>query len=392
MIIESLSSERLRHQLNVQSRQINRVFQGHDIPVEVTGGIVRDHSISFDLKKLPPTRMPNISVLKIQLTKALGVRRVTLVESEEHVQIHTTQTEDIPVSLLELLTMAPPLPPLTSPVGLARDGDLVYLRFATRNDGHILIAGDPGSGKTALLRTIAAGLALTNNQPAAQLLIIDPTWFLNPSRSPLLPPLAYLKHKLADPSLDIDSAKMIINFLAQEMVFRKDEKIQYPRLLVFFDHVLFYLENAGTAGGHNLLRLLNHGADFGIHLALATDHPESPLLEPILRYGFTAKFIGRTLDAKAAARVAGQPVDRATLLNGKGDFLVVRNGSQTYFQAAYLNDYDLHFILTEMERSPAPTLLARPFDKQPRMPPLKPINSNFTLRNGIAEFNDATIE
>ena len=47
---EPLSDARLRHQLGVQSQQINRVLSHHRVPAKVSGGVVRSRMISFDIQ------------------------------------------------------------------------------------------------------------------------------------------------------------------------------------------------------------------------------------------------------------------------------------------------------------------------------------------------------
>jgi hypothetical protein len=50
METEPSSEARLRHQLNVQSRQINRVLSHHRVPATVAGGVFFPQLVKYDNK------------------------------------------------------------------------------------------------------------------------------------------------------------------------------------------------------------------------------------------------------------------------------------------------------------------------------------------------------
>ena len=378
---ESSSEARLRHQLDVQSQQINRVLSHHQIPATVAGGSVRPRVVSFDLQTQIASGLERARNLKDDLMTALGVSNVALTNEGGRWQLRVSQPDDAPVPLLKLLAAVPDLPPLTAAIGVADGGAPVLLRFSPGHTSHILIAGEPGAGKTSLLRAIAAGLALTNRQSGLQLQIMDPAYPDDAGQSPLLP-LAYLPHMLTDPALDGDACAAVIHFLAEEMAYRRRECVHFPRIIVLIDHVVTYLESTGPEARGDLLRLLQYGAQAGIHLVLAADRPGSPLLDSTIRASLSSRMVGRTGDAAAARRIAGASHEQAALLYGGGDFLALSGDDATYFQAAYIGDYDLHLKLTEMVESARPTLLARPYSDRPKVPKPAPKKRSFTLHDG----------
>ncbi len=379
---ESSSEARLRHQLDVQSKQINRVLSHHRIPATVAGGSVRPRVISFDLQTQLASGLERARNLKDDLMTALGVSNVSLTNENGRWQLRVSQADEAPVPLLKLLAAVPDLPRLTAPIGVANGGAPVLLRFAAGHTSHILIAGEPGAGKTSLLRAIAAGLALTNRQSGLQIQIMDPAYPASANSNHALLPLAYLPHMLSDPALDIEACSAVIRFLAEEMTYRRRERVQVPRIVVLIDHVLAYLENVDHEARNDLFRLLQYGAPAGIHSVMATDRPESPLLDSTIRASLSARLIGRTSDATAARRIAGVPLDQATLLYGEGDFLAVNGEDVTYFQAAHIGDYDLHMKLTEMVELPRPRLLARTYSERPSVGQTPPKPRSFTLHDG----------
>ena len=47
---DELQEKRLQHQLEIQSMQIEHVFDRHQVPAQVDGGLVKPRSISFSLQ------------------------------------------------------------------------------------------------------------------------------------------------------------------------------------------------------------------------------------------------------------------------------------------------------------------------------------------------------
>ena len=370
MDAEKLSKARLHHQLGVQAQQINRVLSHHHVPATVAGGVVRSRMISFDLQTQLAAGLERVRGLKDDLVSALGVSDVSVVREDGQWRLRVGRPDDAPVPLLRLQASLPNLPPATAAVGMADNGQPVLLRFGANRVKHVLIAGDRGAGKTTLLRSIAAGLALTHRQSALQLLVLDPRGLdSDESDAPHpLRPLGLLPHILTDPTGTVDECAAIVHFLAEEMEYRRREQVQCPRIVTLIDHVVTLLDEAGDATRHDLLRLIQYGAAAGIHLVMATDQPGAPfLMDRTLRVGVSARLIGRLSDVAAERKVAGMAIDNAPVRYGQGDFLAVVGGEVTYFQAAFIGDYDLHMALTKLAAGARPRLLAQPYSPRPKL-------------------------
>lgn len=367
---ESSSEARLRHQLDVQTRQINRVLSRHRVPATVSGGTVRPRVVNFDLQTQIAAGLERIRGLSADLKTALGVGDVALTRQDGQWRVRVPRPDDPPVPLLRLLATQATLPPSTAAIGMAEGGRPVLARFGPGQVGHALIAGEPGSGKTSLLRAMAAGLALTNRQSHLQLQVLDPRWTSDAqptaADTPLLP-LGYLPHMLTDPAFGLDGCASLIHFLAEEMTYRRRERMVFPRIIVLMDHAVTYLESSDAAAKKDLYHLLQYGQQAGLHLVLATDRPESPLLDSTIKASMSMRVIGRIKDEAIARRVAGVPLHQAAVLYGEGDFLAVCGDDVTYFQGAHIGDYDLHHMLTELARAPRPRLLAQPYSARPRI-------------------------
>ena len=145
---ERPSEARLRHQLDVQAQQINRVLSHHQVPASVTGGTVHSRVVQFNLQTQIHAGIERIRGLKDDLITALGVNDVAVSRENDRWQLNVSRPDDPPVPLLKLLASTSSLPPRTIPIGLADGGQPVLLNFPTSRMSHIMIAGDKGAGKT----------------------------------------------------------------------------------------------------------------------------------------------------------------------------------------------------------------------------------------------------
>lgn len=391
MDTEKLSKARLRHQLGVQAQQINRVLSHHHVPATVAGGVVRSRVISFDLQTQLAAGLERVRGLKDDLVSALGVSDVSVVREDGQWRLRVGRPDDAPVPLLRLLAALPDLPPTTAAVGMADNDQPVLLRFGANRIKHVLIAGEPGAGKTTLLRSFAAGLALTQRQSALQLLVLDPRGLdSDESGAPHpLRPLGLLPHILTDPTGNVAECAAIVHFLAEEMEYRRREQVQCPRIVALIDHVVTLIDEAGDATRHDVLRLIQYGAAAGIHLVMATDQPGAPfLMDRTLRVGVSARLIGRLSDVAAERKVAGMALDNAPARFGEGDFLAVVGDDVTYFQAAFIGDYDLHMELSKLTASGRPRLLAQPYSPRPKLARESSDQKTFQWREEDVDLSD----
>ena len=100
---EPLAEARLRHQLGVQSQQINRVLSHHHVPAQVSGGVVRPRILSFDIQTQLAAGLERVRGLKDDLINALGVSDVAVVREEGQWRLRVGRPDDAPVPLVRLL-------------------------------------------------------------------------------------------------------------------------------------------------------------------------------------------------------------------------------------------------------------------------------------------------
>ncbi|MCA9916383.1 MAG: AAA family ATPase [Anaerolineales bacterium] len=351
--------ERLRHQLELQSRQIERVFSTHQVPTRVAGGQVETQSIRFDLQSHLESGLHRLRGLKRDLLSVLGVTDVSLAKDERgQWRLDIVRPHEAPVALLDLLPLLPELPESTAVLGMDEEGAPLLLPFADPDITHALLVGAAGAGKTSLLRTMAVSLAMTNRQSKLQLLVIDPDRPGQPGRE--LAPLMFLPHLLSQVLTDPDEALPTLQILVDEMYHRLKNETLRPTIVTLIDNVeaLYAVNPAGTQTA--LAELLQRGAEAGIHLVLATSQPNAEWLSSVMRANLPLRLVGQVQDeADSLAATAVVGADAHALL-GSGDFLAVADGSQVHFQAAFIGNYDLHLTLETIHRNRPQPLLAQP--------------------------------
>ena len=353
-----MKEERLKHQLEIQSRQIEKVFSHHKLPAQVAGGQVESRLIRFDLHAQIEAGVELLRKLKNDLLAVLGA---TLIQDEGRWSINVSRPDDPPVALLDILPLLNDVPPVTAVLGLSEDGSPLLSGLSKDDLMHVLISGKSKAGKTSLLRTMAVSLALNNRQHRVQLAIIAPKKQGNQTNT-ILTPLELLPHMLFPIAENEEESMATLDFLVDELAYRLEQKMTTPSIIVFIDELSALMEQSGEKVKDMLMPILQKGPEVGIHLVLTTSRPQADHLTPAMRSAIPLRLVGRTddeMDAKAAAGIGGT---KAEYLLGEGDFLAVVEEQVLHFQAASIGDYDLHLTLDTLQRNRPRPVIAKPFN------------------------------
>lgn len=351
--------ERLRHQLEVQSRQIERVFSTHQVAARVAGGQVETQSIRFDLQSHLESGIHRLRGLKQDLLSVLGVTDVSLAKDEMgQWRLDITRPHEPPVALLDLLPLLPELPESTAVLGIDEEGAPLLLPFADPTMTHVLVAGTSASGKTSLLRTIAVSLAMTNRQSKLQLLVIDPDRPGKQNRQ--LAPLMFLPHLLSQVIPEPEAGRDALQILVDEMQHRLQHETVRPTIVALIDNVEALVTFAADDVLSAVAALLQRGAEAGIHLVLGISQPSAEWLSSVMRANLPLRLVGQVQDEVDSLAATAVPAAEAELLLGQGDFLAVIDDTQAHFQAAFIGNYDLHLTLATIHRNRPRPLLAQP--------------------------------
>lgn len=362
-----MSNKRLQHRLEMQAMQIEEVFSRHELPTRVAGGRYSSRRTHFSLQAQIELGVERLRSLRDELKGALRVPDVAFYRVGDAWRVDVVQDPEPAVPLLDLLNQLPAVPPVTAALGWAEEQRPVLLNLRRKHLAHVMISGDSGAGKTALLKASAISLALLNKQAQVQMVVVD-----CPGRPPQrnveeLSSLNYLPHLLRPVVDEVEDGADLLDALVDEMQYRQQHGITTPAIVVLVDKVVSLLLEGGQPVLAPLTRLLQRGDEVGIHLILGTRRPQAEVLNSLLRTGRLAYLVGQMAEAQTVPRVAGRIDFPASSLLGQGDFVAVVNGTTTRFQAAYLGAYDMRLSLETVHRRRAPVLIARPLTVRNRL-------------------------
>jgi DNA segregation ATPase FtsK/SpoIIIE-like protein len=116
-----------------------------------------------------------------------------------------------------------------------------------------------------------------------------------------------------------------------------------------------------------------HGPDSGVHLIMAfrpdaEDSNSTEHVAALLKLKAVVRIVGRVADARQSQAAALAPQLGAQNLLGRGDFLVTDEEKSVRVQTAFVDEYDLHWVLESLQRRRPPTVVARPTSSRPWIP------------------------
>lgn len=361
--------KRLSHRFQTEKGHFERIMAQNRIAVSVKEGSIRRQWTDFSLGQHVGDAFARISQMKRELVSVLGVTDILLSRQNGALNMRLHHDANHPVDLLDLLTVQSGFTRPTATLGLDDEGNKVNVDFISAENANVLIAGVEGAGKSSLLRSIAVSLALTSRQSAVQLVVFAPSESdrRRSGRRRVLYPMNYLPHLLFPVAISFDEVVEALEYLSEEALFRADEKLTNPKLIVLIDDVDYILAKGDQHIKESLTELLDTPKEAGIRIIMSASDVTSAELLRLVKFNIPLRLVGRMSDSDRAFLISGEPETGAENLNGSGDFLAITYSSTTRFQAAYIDDYDLHLTLTEMHRPRGKILLAQPLDPYDHM-------------------------
>ena len=348
-------SRMLRQYLETQSDQVEAVLLAHHAPGRITGGTVGPRLIRLFLVPAPEVRLATIYALQDDLALALKVPSLRISRAEQGIILEFPNPEPRPVTFTGLWPEVEPLPPATALLGLTDGGAPLLARLSSPEVAHVLVAGTTGSGKTALLRTMATSLVLANTPETLRLLCIDP-------KGRAFRALTAVPHLMRPLVVEITEALEALQSLVRLMKMRDRTGEQQPRIVVFIDEAADLIiqdeRHNGYASVETLLtRLAQRGREAGIHLVAATQRPSAAVLSGLLRANFPLRLVGKVVTAEDARIATGRGQTGAEALGGRGDFLAVGGSAQPIrFAVAFIGEQEAQMELREVATMAAPLL------------------------------------
>jgi DNA segregation ATPase FtsK/SpoIIIE-like protein len=354
------------------------VFTRHQVEARVASGRALPHAVRFSLQAQLQAGWERLQALKRDLAQVLGAADLQLEENEGGWQLTVERDNNHPVDLLELFEGIVALPRLTAVLGVGDDGRPILINLTEPGMNHIMIAGGENAGKSSLLRSAAVSLALHNRQAHLQMMIIDPNQEITgqTGQSPLSP-LVYLPHMLAPIVENLEEIAASLNWLMGEITYREEQRNRAPIIFLIVDNLHHLLAVGGQPILAPLTRIIQRGGRVGVHLAVSYQEGGAAL-PGLLQPYFTVRLVGKVDSPQQARAAAGVADSQADYLLGKGDFLAVNRGEILHFQAAYINNYDLHHTIDRLYRQPQRRGVAQPLNVRPAY---NPASSDKTVRD-----------
>jgi S-DNA-T family DNA segregation ATPase FtsK/SpoIIIE len=356
----------LRDILDRQANTIEYILHTHGIKATVDGGKLSPRLAHFHVALPPGVRPTQLSPLVPEMADALGVAAVRLSPGGDGgVYVEVPRPDPVPVRLLSLVQrVADVVPPTTATLGLDTDATPLLLRLNAADVNPVLVTGNPGSGKSRLLRGIALSLALHNSPDRLKLLLLDASGEGAAFRG--LEGLPHLACPVAVGAVDtVVSLRWALRALARrdassprqdpedgDELFFEDEPAyppagergyggpdEEPALVVLVDGAESLV--AGPNGRANAeavqaITRLVAGNKHGIHLVVASERPDIDL-----GVDWGARITGTILSSELARIATGMKGSGAQGLLGSGDFLISLNAELIRFQAAGASSADV---------------------------------------------------
>jgi S-DNA-T family DNA segregation ATPase FtsK/SpoIIIE len=343
----SNQEQMMRQVLEYQADQIELVLSSHRSPGRVTGGVVTPRWVSYRVWPEMSSKISKMIGLSEELALRLGATQVRVSRQGGAVQVDVPREDGQAVRLLPLLKRLEAVPKQTAVLGLEESGQPLLLRLPSPEVAHVLVAGTTGSGKTALVRSIALSLALHNRLGEVQMVFIDPK---GSGFGPFVEGVggAVLPHLLRPPVREVHRAVFLLGEMVEEMVRRDRLGVSEPRVVIFIDELADLMEQGGKAMDRLMTRLTQRGRSAGLHVVACTQKPLVASIGSITRSNFPVRLVGSVSsadDAKIAAGLAGTGAEK---LLGRGDFIVVVKGQVRRFQAAYVSEGEIRGIVAKM--------------------------------------------
>jgi len=333
----------MRHVLDYQADQIERVLYSHKVPARVLGGVVTPRCVRFEVLPAAGATVHSLARLSEEIALWLGSRSVRVQRQGGRVSIEVPRAEGEVVNLLPLVARLGDVPRHTAVLGLDDEGVPLLLRLTSPEVGHVLVAGTTGSGKTALVRTMLVSLALHNRQGELQLLVIDPK-----GRS--FGMLDGLPHLLRPVVRRPEEARQVLEELVAEMVRRDQQGIQEPRLVVVIDEMADLVTAGGPEVVRCITRLTQRGREAGLHVVGCTQKPTVEAIGSLVKSNFPVRLVGSVVSTEDGRVATGLKASGAEKLLGRGDFVLVIKGEVVRFQAAYVGGEEARRVVERLRQ------------------------------------------
>lgn len=313
--------------LQAMGDKIEQAYRASGLKVQVIGGLEAFRALLFDLNHQKGVKIEKLQSYDETLAHELGSATYRSYSHNGVFRAVIPHPQPRDVYLKNLTKQRGTLPPLTSILGVDEDGEVVCLRLSDPKVVHLLISGTTGSGKTELAKTILSSLVQNALSQPLKILLIDP-------QGQGFGEFSSLPHLLYPIVTSSFEAKQELQGLVEEMEKRYEGGRISPAIVVVIDELVDLMLVDGKETEIALIRLTQRGRKAGIYIIACTQKPAASVIGGLVKSNFPTRLVGRVTspeDARCAAGIGGTGAER---LQGSGDFLLIKGGTITPFQAA----------------------------------------------------------
>jgi S-DNA-T family DNA segregation ATPase FtsK/SpoIIIE len=232
------------------------------------------------------------------------------------------------------------------PVGIRRDAQEISVKLLER---HLLIAGEPGSGKSNLQAMFAA---VAVKDPTAEV------YFLDGKRTEFW---AWRRHARAYVGDSAREGLEVLKTLQHELTVRQDimrelKKRKFTEtagrigpVVLLIDELAVYIRDKeyGKDFEKALQDLLNRGRSAGLIVIAATQFPSSNLMETDTRRGFTYRIAFRVGDTDGSEMILGRRDPDASKIDEemRGAAYIGASGQPRLIRTYFITDDELNALV-----------------------------------------------
>ncbi len=224
-----------------------------------------------------------------------------LIDELEQPDLSSPEDRDIPqFGLAEILKQTGPLPPLSVILGVCEDKLPFLFDLTNPAPGSLLIVGDPGSGKTRLVKAILASARQLSKPQQLTFSIITPNASLFQDE---MLSIEYCQHFV---SPDEASSARLIENLAHQAENRRRSATPDQMVILLIDDLAACLQNLDDEQFRRLYWLIKHGPRSRIWVLATFDPASLDWMDERMIDAFRTRLIGSMLDTRLAAMLAGE--------------------------------------------------------------------------------------
>lgn len=339
--------------LEQHASAIEEFLARHGVAARVEGGALSPRLISFNLTLGVDVRPGRVAALTDKLAIFLGVGACRLAKHGAVIAVEIPRSDPTTVRLLPLYQQlnresegeGNAIPATTALLGLDYEGTPLLLRLSSPEVANVLVAGEVGSGKTALMGGMIGSLALANAPDELEMLLLDVTRKRG-SKGGAWADWTGLPHLIAPPVTDPLDAANRMAWLSREMERRADAQISNPAIVVFIDELNEMMAGVDESRARLIARLLQRGRQGAIYFVTGSSQPQG-FGDILSETNFPARIVGRmsAAEGEQLTQVRGSGTDK---LLGSGDFLVSLRGEVTRMQSAIISRNETHQLVSLM--------------------------------------------